>query len=268
MYGKTRVSTLTFRPSVNFKYHNSELSIATNWSKLQTGQTSSHDKEEKRSPYSKMSRSLLRSVLELRTPITRLPPTFLLPIQARTLATTAARHNVEPTIPPSATPTRTTVPPIAPSKPAPSPSASPSPSPSQSQTHSPAGTTSSSVAELFPLLRAQPAHYITIHIHGRPYLVTEGDRIRLPFLMHEVLPGDVLRLDRASTLGSRDYTLVGSPHIDPSLFECRATVLGVESEPLRIKVKTKRRNRRSRRVASKHRYTILRISELKLLGPS
>ncbi|KAI1661008.1 hypothetical protein F4813DRAFT_349210 [Daldinia decipiens] len=210
-----------------------------------------------------MSRSLLRSVLELRTPITRLPPTFLLPIHVRSLATTAARRNIEPTTPPSATPTQPTVPPITPSKPSPAPSASPS----QSQAHSPAGTTSSSVTELFPLLRAQPAHYITIHIHGRPYLVTEGDRIRLPFLMHEVLPGDVLRLDRASTLGSRDYTLLGSPHIDPSLFECRATVLGVESEPMRIKIKTKRRNRRSRRVASKHRYTILRISELKLLGP-
>ncbi|OTB19604.1 hypothetical protein K445DRAFT_313386 [Daldinia sp. EC12] len=214
-----------------------------------------------------MSRSLLRSVLELRTPITRLPPTFLLPIRARSLATTAARHNtVEPTTPPSATPTQTTVPPIAPSKPPPTPSSS---SPSQIQTHPPSGpATSTSVPELFPLLRAQPSHYITVLIHGRPYLVTEGDRIRLPFLMHDVLPGDVLRLDRASTLGSRDYTLVGTPHVDPSLFECRATVLGVESEPLRIKVKTKRRNRRSRRVASKHRYTILAISELKLLGPS
>ncbi|KAI0846892.1 hypothetical protein F5Y00DRAFT_242771 [Daldinia vernicosa] len=217
-----------------------------------------------------MSRSLLRSVLELRTPITRLPPTFLLPIHARTLATTAARRNVEPTTtPPSATPTQqTTAPPIAPSKPSPAPSALSPSSQSQTHPHPPAGTTSSSVAELFPLLRAQPAHYITIHIHGRPYLVTEGDRIRLPFLMHDVLPGDVLRLDRASTLGSRDYTLLGSPHVDPSLFECRATVLGVESEPLRVKIKTKRRNRRSRRVASKHRYTILRISELKLLGPS
>ncbi|OTA54350.1 hypothetical protein K449DRAFT_389385 [Hypoxylon sp. EC38] len=208
-----------------------------------------------------MSRSLLRSVLELRTPITRLPPTFLLPIRARGLTTTT--QNIDPAIPPSATPTRTTVPPIAPSKPSPPPSTPPS-------SHSPvsAPATSASVAELFPLLRAQPSHYITVHIHGRPYLVTEGDRVRLPFLMHDVVPGDVLRLDRASTVGSRDYTLLGQPFIDSGLFECRATVLGVESEPLRVKIKTKRRNRKNRHVASKHRYTILRISELKLLGPS
>ncbi|KAI1375591.1 hypothetical protein F4677DRAFT_421820 [Hypoxylon crocopeplum] len=208
-----------------------------------------------------MSRSLLRSVLELRTPITRLPPTFLLPIRARSLTTTptpTTPQNDDPVIPPSATPTRTTIPPTAPSK----------PSPPQPQAQSPSPTTSSSVAELFPLLRAQPSHYITVHVHGRPYLVTEGDRVRLPFLMPGVTPGDVLRLDRASTLGSRDYTLLGRPYVDPALFECRATVLGVESEPLRVKVKTKRRNRRNRHATSKHKYTILRISELKLLGPS
>lgn len=167
-------------------------------------------------------------------------------------------------MPPSAASTQTTVPPIAPTPSKPSDKTS---LPSTLQSSTP--TTSTSVPELFPLLRAQPSHYLTVHVHGRPYLVTEGDRVRLPFLMHGVVPGDVLRLDRASALGSRDYTLLGSPtYVDPSLFECRATVLGVESEPLRVKVKTKRRNRRSRRVCSKHRYTVLRISELKLLGPS
>ncbi|KAI2622969.1 hypothetical protein GGS26DRAFT_566786 [Hypomontagnella submonticulosa] len=221
-----------------------------------------------------MSRSLLRSVLELRTPITRLPPTFLLPIRARGLSTIpspSTSHNADPTNPPSATPTRTTVPPIAPSAATPLPQATNTPQ--QTWTHqasaAPASSyTSASVAELFPLLRAQPAHYITVHIHGQPYLVTEGDRVRLPFLMHGVVPGDVLRLDRASSIGSRDYTLLGQPTVDPALFECRATVLGVETEPLRVKIKTKRRNRRSRRVASKHRFTVLRISELKLLGPA
>lgn len=119
-----------------------------------------------------------------------------------------------------------------------------------------------SVKNLLPFLAAQPGHYITVHIHGFPYLVQEGDEIRLPFRMPGVLPGDVLRLNRASVLGSRDYTMKGTPHVDESVFECRATVLGTESEPLRIKIKKKRRTRRSRRAKSKHRYTILRISDL------
>ncbi|XXG98668.1 60S acidic ribosomal protein P2 [Hypoxylon texense] len=215
-----------------------------------------------------MSRSLLRSVLELRTPITRLPPTFLLPIRARGLTTTTPTQNADPVVPPSAASTQTTVPPIAPTPSRPSEKTTLPSSLLQSSSSSPTPTTSASVAELFPLLRAQPSHYLTVHVHGRPYLVTEGDRVRLPFLMHGVVPGDVLRLDRASTIGSRDYTLLGEPYVDPALFECRATVLGVEGEPLRVKVKTKRRNRRSRQVHSKHRYTVLRISELKLLGPA
>lgn len=133
---------------------------------------------------------------------------------------------------------------------------------------------------MLPLLRAQPNHYITIHVHGRPYLVTPGDSIRLPFLMPGVAPGDVLRLNRASVLGSRDLTLRPSQpekrkpgtyevaYIDERLFECRATVVGVDSEPMRLKKKTKRRNRKVKTVRSKHRYTVVTISELRIRDPS
>jgi large subunit ribosomal protein L21 len=181
---------------------------------------------------------------------------------------------------------------------------------------------SDSVRALLPHLAAQPGQYIRIHIHGFPYLVTAGDQVRLPFKMPGVVPGDVLRLNRASVLGSRDFTLQGGsgtgasaaapqektaqqesaaavaateesegveagsgsmetqeaeqesgngakmltqpPYIDERLFECRATVLGTESEPMRTKLKKKRRNRKMKTVKSKHRYTILRISELKI----
>ncbi|KAI0543178.1 hypothetical protein GGR58DRAFT_451009 [Xylaria digitata] len=208
-----------------------------------------------------MSRSLLRSVLELRTPLTRLPPAFLLP-PSRLLSTTATTKQSLDTAP---SPSQTGVPPSASINARP---ATPSRTQKQAPTAPSTAEAAASVSQLFPLLRAQPRHYITAHIHERPYLVTEGDQIRLPFKMPGVVPGDVLRLDRASVLGSRDYTLKGTPWIDSTLFECRATVLGTESEPLRIKIKTKRRNRRSQRVTSKHKYTILRISELKLLDPA
>lgn len=141
--------------------------------------------------------------------------------------------------------------------------------------------------------------------------------------MHGVEPGDVIRLDRATNLGSRDYTLKagaagpkpksptmqttqlldpttgtasseshvmpfgegnnagavgGAPHfiphiakgrtgyLDDRLFVCRAVVMGVESEPLRVKEKTKRRQRRVKKVKSKHRFTILKIREVRVRG--
>ena len=56
----------------------------------------------------------------------------------------------------------------------------------------------------------------------------------------------------------------GAPYLDEKLFECRATVIGVEAEPMRFIEKTKRRNRKVKTVKSKHRFTILKVKELKI----
>jgi hypothetical protein len=118
---------------------------------------------------------------------------------------------------------------------------------------------------------------MTIHIHGRPYLVTKGDSIRLPFLMPNVAPGDVLRLNRATHIGSRDYTLKAPEavkgtadhakkvfYLDERLFTVRARVVGIETEPMRVEEKTKRRQRHTKHVFSKMRFTVLKISELEV----
>ncbi|KAM5435333.1 hypothetical protein MferCBS31731_006298 [Microsporum ferrugineum] len=120
------------------------------------------------------------------------------------------------------------------------------------------------ITTLLPDLASQPSHYITAHLHARPYLLTAGDTLRLPFRMPNVQAGDVLRLNRASNIGSRDFTLKGAPYLDERLFECRVRVLGVEAEPIRIKEKTKRRQRHVRRVKSKHKYTILKVVDVKV----
>ncbi|EOA86401.1 hypothetical protein ACJQWK_05906 [Exserohilum turcicum] len=138
-------------------------------------------------------------------------------------------------------------------------------------------TLTPSIRNLLPLLQTQPEHYITAHIHGRPYLLTRGDTLRLPFQMPHVRPGDILRLNRATHIGSRDYTLKApepvkgnSDHgkkvfyLDERLFTCRARVVGVESEPLRVEEKTKRRRRHVKHVKSKHHYTVLKISDLEV----
>lgn len=134
-----------------------------------------------------------------------------------------------------------------------------------------------SIRTLLPLLHSQPAHYMTLHIHGRPYLLTKGDTLRLPFLMPDVKPGDVLRLNRATHIGSRDYTLKAPEavkgtadhakkvfYLDERLYTVRARVVGIETEPMRVEEKTKRRQRHTKHVFSKMRFTVLKISELEV----
>lgn len=181
-----------------------------------------------------------------------LPPTFLLPLRA-SLSTM-------PTTTPKPPPTDPLKPPLKSKSTIPRPQ----PPPSKSLPHEP--TPSEKSLALLPFLAAQPPHYITAHIHARPYLLTAGDILRLPFHMPNVSLGTILRLNRASSLGSRDYTFRGQPWIDERLFVCRARVIGVEGEPMRVVLKTKRRQRHVKRVTSKMRYTILRCLEVRVLG--
>ncbi|KAK5731859.1 hypothetical protein LTR17_011071 [Elasticomyces elasticus] len=248
-----------------------------------------------------LSRNVKRALLDSRWP---LPPTFLLP-WAATL-TTVSHATEASNIPPPLVNAGQHVSPerlerrhdqISSNTP---PAAAPTLQPANISTQPPA--LSESVRTLLPVLAAQGPHYITAHLYDRPYLLTAGDTVRLPFHMKNVEPGDVLRLNRASVLGSREYTLkaaAASPalkspsmssslvlddttgsleshsmvmpepagkvsYLDERLFVCRAVVMGVESEPLRVKEKTKRRQRKIKKVKSKHRYTILRVKEVRV----
>ncbi|KAJ5780665.1 hypothetical protein N7457_005825 [Penicillium paradoxum] len=131
---------------------------------------------------------------------------------------------------------------------------------------SPLKVTKSLMSQL-PHLAGQKPHYVVAQLHARPYLLTEGDHIRLPFLMPNVKAGDILRFNRASAIGSREFTMKGTPTIDERMYECRVRVTGVDAEPLRIKEKTKRRNRHVKQAKSKHRYTLMRVMDVRVKTP-
>jgi large subunit ribosomal protein L21 len=128
-----------------------------------------------------------------------------------------------------------------------------------------------SVETLLPLLRSQPPFYSTILIHGKPYLVTEGDSIRLPFLMKGVDAGDVLRFNRVTAIGSRDYTLKAGTKetrnekqkcLDERLYVIRARVMGTVQEPERLKIWHVKRRRHKKHIWSQHKFTVLKITQL------
>jgi large subunit ribosomal protein L21 len=225
-----------------------------------------------------LARSARRCLLEIRS---SLPPTFLLPLRAHitTVSHTLEAGNVpDPLIRSSHHISQElkdkvqAIPQI--------PSA-PKPAQPKASAHARDDVVSKhitpTIRQMLPLLQSQPAHYITAHLHGRPYLLTKGDTIRLPFLMPHVRPGDILRLNRATHIGSRDYTLKAPEpikgnadhgkkifYLDDRMFVCRARVVGVETEPLRVEEKTKRRQRHVKHVFSKMYFTVLRVSDLEV----
>ncbi|KAL8772309.1 MAG: hypothetical protein Q9209_002521 [Squamulea sp. 1 TL-2023] len=217
-----------------------------------------------------LRRSLLQPLLSSNT----LPPTFLLPFRAL-LSTTSNTTDPKPQ-PSDFHPTSSQTPPSRLYQVPPSTSADITPTQSllSESLQTPSTLKVGSIPPLLPLLAAQPPHYITAHIHARPYLLTAGDTLRLPFLMPNAPLGTILRLNRASMLGSRDYTLRGDAgngsgkgYINEDWFVCRARVVGVETEPLRVVEMTKRRQRRVKRVKSKMRFTVLRVLEVGVRVP-
>ncbi|MCJ1279927.1 hypothetical protein MMC21_007752 [Puttea exsequens] len=197
-----------------------------------------------------------------------LPPTFLLPLRARLPTTKPLTTEAHTTAPSPLPPAYTTPIHQQQNQQPPKPSAPPCLSnPPTLSPHTPLpAPTHPNLALLLPPLAAQTPHYITAHIHARPYLLTQGDTLRLPFLLPSAPPGTILRLTRLSLLGSRDFTLRGDPWVDERVFVCRAVVVGVEGEGLRVREKTKRRQRRVNRVKTKGRFTVLRVRELRVFA--
>lgn len=105
--------------------------------------------------------------------------------------------------------------------------------------------------------------YAILRIHNRPYLVTLGDRVILPFKLKQAEVGDILNLNDVTTIGSRNYKVVDYP-IESSLYTLKATVLEKTKRAFQVREVTKRRNRKVRHAKSKGDLTILRISELRL----
>ena len=218
------------------------------------------------------SRALVRVLCKSRIPSKQLPPTFLLPNRRHLSTITTTTYTTDPAPPPGA---------YVPSPRTSSPEDSVNlenvsqrtgdavkPRHPQLSKHShlpPPKKPLTQSLHLLASLAAQPPHYITAYIHARPYLLTEGDSVRLPFLMPNATLGTTLRLNRAGILGSRDYTYRGYPWVDDQYFVCRAVVTGVEQEPERVKIKKKQRQRRTKRIKSQHSYTTLRITELRIL---
>ncbi|ORY93501.1 ribosomal protein L21-like protein [Syncephalastrum racemosum] len=116
-------------------------------------------------------------------------------------------------------------------------------------------------ASLLQKLREQIRYYAVADIAGRPFLVTKNDKVIVNRL-NDVKVGDVLKLNRVRELGSKDYTIKGSPYVSEQYYNITATVIEQPKSKLIRIVKKKRRKNYKRTIEHKQTHTVLRISDV------
>ena len=122
-------------------------------------------------------------------------------------------------------------------------------------------TDATSSQGLLTKLRDQLRYYAIAEIAGRPLLITKNDKV-VVHRLKDVNVGDVVKLDRVRELGSKDYTIKGSPFVDEKYYDINATVIEhTKSKLIRI-VKKKRRKNYKRTIEHKQTHTVLRINNL------
>lgn len=105
--------------------------------------------------------------------------------------------------------------------------------------------------------------YAKVVIKGHPFTVTKNDLIVTHRLKGPDL-GDVLKIDQAFELGTKDYTFKGKPLIHKSLFNIYATVIeNGRGEKIWAKRGYRAKGRR-KKVSIKPHTTTLRVSEISI----
>lgn len=116
------------------------------------------------------------------------------------------------------------------------------------------------------LLSTQPSKYVVASVAGRKYLLAPRDLLTVPRL-NDVKVGDVLALSEIHEVGSREYTLRGSPTIPPDTVKVEATVVEHTKGAMEVIFKKKRRKGYQKTIKHKQTYTRLRIGPIDVAEP-
>jgi large subunit ribosomal protein L21 len=119
-------------------------------------------------------------------------------------------------------------------------------------------TQPSSMTSALALIHSQPSQYAVAAVAGRKYLLSPRDLLTVPRL-NDVAVGDVLELENIHELGSREYTLRGTPHLSSDVVKITATIVEHTKGQMEFIVKKKRRKGYKKTIQHKQTYTRLRI---------
>ncbi|KAH9924722.1 ribosomal protein L21-like protein [Fomitopsis serialis] len=114
------------------------------------------------------------------------------------------------------------------------------------------------------LIRSQPAQYVVASVAGRKYLLAPRDLLTVPRLK-DVQVGDILALSQIHEVGSREFTMRGSPTIPQEKVKVEATVVEHTKGKMEVIFKKKRRKGYQKTIKHKQTYTRLRIGPIDIV---
>lgn len=112
-------------------------------------------------------------------------------------------------------------------------------------------------------IRDQPNRYVVASVAGRKYLLAPRDLLTVPRLK-DVQLGDVLTLSEIHEVGSREFTLRGSPVVPAEKVKVEATVIEHTKGKMEVIFKKKRRKGYQKTIKHKQNYTRLRIGAIEI----
>lgn len=105
--------------------------------------------------------------------------------------------------------------------------------------------------------------FAVVHLAGKQFKVTAGDI----FIIEGYWPpqnGDQIRLDKVLLVGGRDFSLIGSPLVQPGLVDVQATIIEKTLSHTRTHFKKKRRKQFMRINFYRSENTMVRINSIEL----
>ncbi|XP_022819937.1 39S ribosomal protein L21, mitochondrial isoform X1 [Spodoptera litura] len=125
-------------------------------------------------------------------------------------------------------------------------------------------TTKDVIAECNNLIEKNASrNFAIVHLLGKQWRVTDGDLLVVEGFWPPSI-GDKIRLDKVLVAGTKDFSLIGRPLVQPGLVDVTATVISKGLSHTRTHFKKKRRKQFMRINFVRSPQTILRINSVEI----
>lgn len=125
-------------------------------------------------------------------------------------------------------------------------------------------TTKDVIAECNKLIENNASrNFAIVHILGKQWRVTDGDLLVVEGYWPPTI-GDKIKLDKVLLAGTKDFSLIGRPLVQPGLVDVTATVISKGLSHTKTHFKKKRRKQYMRINFVRSPQTVLRINSVEI----